>query len=229
MIPQSESRLRKAELEAEAAAEGTWRRRPTWRPTESSVMPDGPQTSVVTGRRDGARAERVSDWAEGRSWGRETWRVNMRTEREREGCNRSGWDTDSLVFSAFCWLVWILASRSSAKASFVLRFCWVSVSSSVADDNLRRVLDFKTLQILIWWCVCVFYFEGAHMVCRLSAVSVFHRMSLAGRLSVSSNNDVSNSTFVSGVSGDLRHKRTPLTQRGQRKHRRSGCSATSHL
>lgn len=159
MIPQSESRLRKAELEAAAAAEGTWRRRPTWRPTESSVTPDGPQTSVVTGRRDGARAERVSDWAEGRSWGWETWRVNMRTEREREreGCNRSGWDTDSLVFSAFCWLVWILASRSSAKASFVLRFCWVSVSSSVADDNLRRVLDFKTLQILIWckWCVCV--------------------------------------------------------------------------
>lgn len=44
---------------------------------------------------------------------------------------------------------------------------------------------------------------GAHMACRLSAVSVFHRISLAGRFSVSSNNDDSNSTLASGVSGDL--------------------------
>lgn len=43
-----------------------------------------------------------------------------------------------------------------------------------------------------------------HMACRLSAVSVFHRMSLAGRLSVSSSSDVSKSTLASGLSGDLR-------------------------
>lgn len=42
-----------------------------------------------------------------------------------------------------------------------------------------------------------------HMACRLSAVSVFHRMSLAGRLSVSSSSDVSKSTPASGLSGDL--------------------------
>ena len=41
------------------------------------------------------------------------------------------------------------------------------------------------------------------MACRLSAVSVFQRISLAGRLSVSSNRDASNSTLASGVSGDL--------------------------
>lgn len=41
------------------------------------------------------------------------------------------------------------------------------------------------------------------MPCRVSAVSVFHRISLAGRFSVSSNNDDSNSTLASGVSGDL--------------------------
>lgn len=38
---------------------------------------------------------------------------------------------------------------------------------------------------------------------RLSAVRVFHRISLAEMLSVSSNKDGSNSTLTSGISGDL--------------------------
>lgn len=42
------------------------------------------------------------------------------------------------------------------------------------------------------------------MLCKLSAVSVFHRISLAGMLSVSSNKDASNSTLASGATGDLR-------------------------
>lgn len=41
------------------------------------------------------------------------------------------------------------------------------------------------------------------MFCKLSAVSVFHRISLAGMFSVSSNRDASNSTFASGGTGDL--------------------------
>lgn len=42
-----------------------------------------------------------------------------------------------------------------------------------------------------------------HIACKLSAVKLFHRISLAWRFSVSSNSETSNSTLGSSVSGDL--------------------------
>lgn len=61
----------------------------------------------------------------------------------------------------------------------------------------------ESMTFLLYKSVWAVDVAGAHMACRLSAVSVFHRISLAGRFSVSSNNDDSKSTLASGVSGDL--------------------------
>lgn len=44
---------------------------------------------------------------------------------------------------------------------------------------------------------------STHIACKLSAVKLFHRISFAWRFSVSSNSEMSNSTFGSLVSGDL--------------------------
>lgn len=113
--------------------------------------------AILASRRAFWEARRASeprrDWTAWWSSRRDSFWLRSRTQlgRERERLINSlpAWtmslfliicQTYSLFLSVFCWLVWILASRSSAKASLVRRFCWVSDSSSVADDNLQYTI-----------------------------------------------------------------------------------------
>lgn len=102
-------------------------------------------------------SEPRSDWTAWWSSRRESFWLSSRTQlrvRDTESQERENTFvvfffyliplTHSLFLSALFWLVWILVSRSSANASFVRRFCWVSASSSVADNDLGKQTNKQT-------------------------------------------------------------------------------------